>query len=100
MKFNKESVSEVDRHKVIRSNRQKTDENYITLFLPEAERIANKYEYNLPKLINQKYNEYLKEVATAAGITKSLVSHVARCMKNNYCLHIRHLRNFPHPIGN
>lgn len=77
MKFNKYSVSEVEGHKVIQSNRQKTDENYITLFLPEAENIANKYEYELPKLTNQKYNEYLKVVATGAGIKKSLVSHSA-----------------------
>lgn len=78
MSFDRESVSETDGFKVIRSNRIKTDENYITLFLPEAERIAVKYKYELPRLTNQKYNEYLKEIAKGAGINKQLVSHTAR----------------------
>lgn len=86
MKFDKSSVSELDGHKVIQSNRQKTDENYITLFLPEAEKIADKYEYELPKLTNQKYNEYLKDVATAVGIPKTLVSHSARHTFATYLL--------------
>ena len=86
MKFNESSVSEIDGHKVIQSNRQKTDENYITLFLPEAEKIAEKYKYELPKITNQKYNEYLKEVATAAGIHKPLVSHSARHTFATYLL--------------
>ena len=86
MKFNKESVTEVDGYKAIQSNRQKTDENFITLFLPEAERIANKYEYNLPKITNQKYNEYLKEVAKGAKIDKPLVSHSARHTFATYLL--------------
>lgn len=86
MKFNRESVTEIDGFKVIRSNRQKTDENYITLLLPEAEKIAEKYEYELPKLTNQKYNEYLKEVAAGSGINKPLVSHSARHTFATYLL--------------
>ena len=86
MKFGKESVTEVDGYKAIQSNRQKTDENFITLFLPEAERIAKKYEYNLPKISNQKYNEYLKKVATGAKINKPLVSHSARHTFATYLL--------------
>lgn len=86
MNFGAGSVSEINDYKVIRSNRQKTDENFITLFLPEAETIANKYEYNLPKITNQKYNEYLKEVAKGAGISKPLVSHSARHTFATYLL--------------
>lgn len=86
MNFNTESVSETDGFKVIRSNRIKTDENFITLFLPEAERIAIKYKYDLPKLTNQKYNEYLKEVAKGSGINKQLVSHSARHTFATYLL--------------
>lgn len=86
MRFNRESVSEMDGYKVIRSNRVKTDENFITLFLPEAEKIAEKYKYCLPSLTNQKYNEYLKKVAEGAGITKNMVSHSGRHTFATYLL--------------
>jgi len=56
MNFSIDYVSEIDGMKVIRSNRTKTDEPFISLFLPEAEKIADKYAYELPKLTNQKYN--------------------------------------------
>lgn len=78
MKFSKDSLRDIDGYKAIQSNRQKTDENYITLFLPEAERIADKYKYELPRITNQKYNEYLKEVANSAEIKKPLTSHCLR----------------------
>ena len=100
MKFNKNSVSEIDGHKIIQSNRQKTDENYITLFLPEAEKIAEKYKYELPKITNQKYNEYLKKVAAGAGVNKPLVSHSARHKKMFYQLLISRLHAENFGIGN
>lgn len=86
MGFNKESVSELDGHKVIRSTRSKTDESYISLLLPDAERIAEKYDYNFPKISNQKYNSYLKELASNVGIKKNLTSHVARHTFATYLL--------------
>lgn len=86
MKFSKESIKEIDGYRAIQSNREKTDENFITLFLPEAERIAIKYNYELPKITNQKYNEYLKDVAKGAGINKPLISHSARHTFATYLL--------------
>jgi site-specific recombinase XerD len=76
--FSRTDVSEVDGMKIIRSNREKTDESFVSLFLPEAEKIADKYNYQLPKLSNQKYNDYLKLLGTGAGLSKTLTSHVAR----------------------
>jgi len=76
--FSKDYISEIDGMKVIRSNRKKTDESFISLFLPEAERIAEKYNYHLPKYPNQKYNFYLKVLGAGAELKKSLTSHVAR----------------------
>lgn len=86
MKFSKESIKEIDGYTAIQSNREKTDENFITLFLPDAERIAIKYNYDLPKITNQKYNEYLKSIAKEAGINKPLISHSARHTFATYLL--------------
>ena len=76
-KFTKDDVYVVEGKKVIRSVRDKTDESFITLFLPEAESVADKYNYSLPKISNQKYNDYLKVLSAGAGISKNLTSHLA-----------------------
>lgn len=86
MNFDKSCIFEVDGKKVIRSNREKTDESFISLFLPEAEKIAEKYNYNLPKLSNQKYNDYLKILGAGAEINKNLTTHVARHTFATYLL--------------
>lgn len=86
MAFNKSSVSELDGYKIIRSSRSKTDESFISLFLPEAEIIAEKYNYDLPKITNQEYNRMLKVLAGGAEINKKLTSHVARHTYATYLL--------------
>ena len=84
--FKKEDVIIENGRIVIYDTREKTDVRYIIPFLEEAEQIAEKYKYDLPKLSNQKYNAYLKEVATGAGITKHITSHVARHTFATYLL--------------
>jgi site-specific recombinase XerD len=84
--FCRAEISEIEGYKIIRSSRTKTDESFISLFLPEAEQIAEKYNYNLPKLSNQKYNDYLKLLGTGSGLTKTLTSHVARHTYATYLL--------------
>jgi hypothetical protein len=44
MNFSRSEVSEADGMKIIRSSRRKTDESFVSLFLPEAEEIAEKME--------------------------------------------------------
>jgi site-specific recombinase XerD len=86
MNFSKTVISEQNGMKVIRSNRIKTNESYISLFLPEAEKIADKYNYHLPKLSNQKYNDYLKLLGAGAELNKNITSHVARHTFATYLL--------------
>ena len=46
--------------------------------LPPALEILKKYKNKLPVISDQRYNDYLKLVAQAAGINKPLTSHWAR----------------------
>lgn len=46
--------------------------------LAPALAILGKYDNKLPMLSNVKYNAYIKEVAAAAGIDKSVTTHWAR----------------------
>ena len=95
--FTREDIREIEieekgknkkpkKRKVISSNRKKTDENFITLLLPDAEKILIKYDYTLPIISNQKYNDYLKVLASYAGINKRLTTHTARHTYATYLL--------------
>lgn len=46
--------------------------------LPAAKRILEKYEYKLPILSNQKYNDHLKAIGEVLNLGFPLTSHVAR----------------------
>lgn len=84
--FSKADIFEMDGEKVINSKREKTDESFISLLLPEAEEILEKYDYKLPIMSNQKYNDYLKLLAAGAGIKKTLTSHTARHTFGTYLI--------------
>ena len=77
----------IDGSKWIFTNRQKTGIPSRIPLLPFALEILNQYKDHpgcinsgmvLPVLSNQKYNEYLKEVANICGINKNLTTHTAR----------------------
>lgn len=61
-----------------KGNRQKSGNEFYGLFFDEAKEIYNKYNGSMPKISNQKYNMYLKEIAYICGINKRLTSHVGR----------------------
>ena len=86
MSFSKDFIFEFEGMKVLRNSRNKTDESFITVLLPEAERIFEKYNYVLPKISNQKYNDYLKLLGTGAGLTKNITTHVGRHTFATYLL--------------
>jgi len=67
----------------IKTNRAKTNIKSNVPVLPPVEKIINKYydpdnEKLLPKISNQKINEYLKEIADLCQINKKLTHYVAR----------------------
>lgn len=86
--FSKNDIQILNWQEIIRSSRTKTDESFILLFLPDAKKIAEKYNYNLPKISNQKYNDYLKLLIAHPGINinKKVTSHTARHTFATYLL--------------
>ena len=71
-------VVERDGKYVIADRRVKTNEDYFIVLLSPAIAILQKYDYKLPLLSNQKYNDYIKVAASYAKIDKNLSSHAAR----------------------
>lgn len=63
---------------VIYKRRKKTDVQSVIPLLPIPKLILEKYNYSLPIISNQKYNVYLKALATACGIKTRIYSHLAR----------------------
>ena len=58
--------------------RVKTGESFFTPILPPAMEVLKKYDYKLPRLSNQKLNDYLHVIEAEAKISKKMTSHVAR----------------------
>ena len=70
-----------DKKKWISITRQKTNKKYEIPLLKKAELILQKYEGGeklLPRISNQRFNSYLKEIAEIVGIQKNLTHHIAR----------------------
>lgn len=86
--FSKNDIQILNEQEIIRSSRTKTDESFILLFLPDAKKIAEKYNYSLPKISNQKYNDYLKLLIAhpEVNINKKVTSHTARHTFATYLL--------------
>lgn len=83
--FNSDWISDEDGYKIIRGFRTKTGEPFVSLLLPEAERVLKKYG-SPPSISNQKYNDYLGVLGAAARISKPITSHVARHTFATYLL--------------
>ena len=62
----------------IDGKRLKTRVRFIAILFEDAISIAQKYNYELPILSNQKYNAYLKVIADICMIEKPLHTHIGR----------------------
>lgn len=63
---------------VYKSRRQKTRQVFTVMLLRPALAILKRYDYKLPVISCEKYNEYLKVAAMYARIDKPISSHWAR----------------------
>ena len=62
----------------IDGSRLKTGTNFFTPILPPAMDVLIRYNFKLPKISNQKANDYLHIIESRLGINKSMTFHVAR----------------------
>lgn len=65
----------------IKMKREKTSKELSIPLLPKALEILDKYSNEdlvFPRISNQKYNSYLKEIADLVGIEKKMTTHMAR----------------------
>ncbi len=77
----KHIITGFDKKKWISIFRQKTNRKYEIPLLKKAELILKKYhgkERVLPKISNQRFNAYIKEIAEIVGIQKNLTHHIGR----------------------
>ena len=58
--------------------RVKNGESYYTPILPPAMEVLKKYDFELPKMSNQKMNQFLHLVEARADLNKPMTTHVAR----------------------
>ena len=68
----------IDNLYYIDGKRIKTETNFFTPILPDGMDVLMKYNYELPKMSNQKVNDYLRIVASMANIHKKMTFHIAR----------------------
>ncbi|SMC33573.1 site-specific integrase [Moheibacter sediminis] len=79
----KHIVKGFDGNDWIKMVREKTQREISIPILPKSAKIIEKYQdvdspYIFAKISNQKFNSYLKEIATIVGINKNLTHHIAR----------------------
>jgi integrase len=70
---------------IIKKKRIKTGVDFTAVLLPQAIEILEKYNYQLPKITNQRYNIYLKDIQQMAGVETTLTTHLAR---KTYATHL------------
>ena len=59
------------------AKRTKTDTDFVFQLLTPAVDLLEKYDFKLPKISNQKYNDYLKVIGQMVGVDR-LHTHMGR----------------------
>jgi integrase len=75
-KLNKDNITSDD---TINVKTQKTNQNVVVPIHPITKHIFEKYNFQLPRAIsNQKFNDYLKDVAKIAGINELIYTEITK----------------------
>ena len=77
----------------IDGSRLKTGTSFFTPILPPAMEVLQRYDYKLPKITNQKANDYLHLIESRLGINKSITFHVASHSISSFTLRTSDLQN-------
>lgn len=76
--FDFSKYKKVDGRWIFQGERVKTGVPYISQLLPPAVEVLERYGWQVPKILNGEYNQCLKALGMAAGITTKMHSHLAR----------------------
>lgn len=77
MAFDFNECDLIDEKYFYHDRRVKTDVDFVLQLLPQAMDILKKYNNHLPKITNQKYNDFLKVIGSMVGV-ENLHSHMGR----------------------
>lgn len=77
MSFDYENCEEIGGKMFYHSKRTKTDTDFVFTLLDPALEILKRYDYKLPTMSNQKYNDYLKAIGSMIGVD-GMHSHMGR----------------------
>lgn len=75
--FNYDNCEEINGKMFYHAKRTKTDTDFVFQLLKPALELLQKYDFCLPKISNQKYNDYLKVIGEIVGVPK-LHTHAGR----------------------
>lgn len=75
--FDYTNCEEINGKMFYHAKRAKTDTDFVFQLLKPALEILQKYDFKLPKMSNQRYNDYLKVIGQMVGVDR-LHSHMGR----------------------
>ena len=75
--FNYDNCEEIGGKMFYHAKRTKTDTDFVFQLLKPALEILQKYDFKLPKMSNQRYNDYLKAIGQMVGVDR-LHTHMGR----------------------
>ncbi|RGN85455.1 site-specific integrase [Segatella copri] len=75
--FNYGNCEEIGGKMFYHAKRTKTDTDFVFQLLKPALEILQKYDFKLPRITNQKYNDYLKAIGQMVGVDR-LHTHMGR----------------------
>lgn len=75
--FNYANCEEIGGKMLYHAKRTKTDTDFVFQLLNPALELLQKYDFKLPKMSNQRYNDYLKAIGQMVGVDR-LHTHMGR----------------------